>query len=125
MWQEPVIDWSAKDNFTHEDWNRICGNINYLYPDANLKTTYTKNDVLTKSAWNDAITILEKLVIVTGVNSSLPDEIMTASNINKIEGLILELKKPMDLRFAQRVANIYSGDSIYVSTGPEDYTRGI
>lgn len=124
-WEEPVTDWSENDHFSCNDWNRICANINYLYPDAGLRDDYTQNDVLSADEWKQVITILQTLIILTGISKSIPNDKMTAFNMNLLESIILALKGPMDLRFAQEAANIYSGDEIYIAAGPEDYVRGI
>lgn len=124
-WQTPVVTWSSVDRVTYDDLNRIAGNINYLYPLANLKDDYTQNDFFTSAefaAWTSA---LEILVAVSGVTSSVPGWDSTPEFFNEIEGLIQALSDRIELNLRQAPATIYAGDDLYVSGAPENYVRGI
>lgn len=114
-------DWSAADFMTASDLNRIAGNINYLYPDANLKSNYTQNDFLKASEWSLILVVLDKLKVTLGINTPLPDNTMDFNTFNELESLVLELKNRQDFVFRQDAANHYSGE-LFVS---ENYTRGI
>ena len=119
-WITPYTDWSDGSMFTYEDWNRIAGNINYLYPAANVPTA-THNDFLTKSMWDTALSGLQVLIYVSGLQSEVPSHDMTADNMNAMEDLIQALYDRIALNLAQGVAMVYAGDDIY-SAGDGTYT---
>lgn len=124
-WITPVTTWSGSDRVTYTDLNRIAGNINYLYPLANLNDTYTQNDFFSVSdfaAWTSA---LEILVAVSGVNGSVPEWTGTAEGMNEIEGLVQAIGDRIELNLLQAPATVYSGDDLYASGAPENYVRGI
>lgn len=114
-------DWSAADFMTASDLNRIAGNINYLYPDADLKDDYTSNDFLKEAEWNLILVVLDKLKVTLGINTPLPNNTMDFNTFNELESLVLELKTRQDFVFRQDVANHYVGE-LYTT---ENYTRGI
>lgn len=128
-WTTPFTGWSEENFFTFEDWNRIAGNINYLYAAANIPTA-TQNDFLTKAMWTAAINALQTLIYVTGLNADVPGTDMTAETMNTIEDLIQKLYDRIGLNLMQTVATAYSGDNLYVSESgsypgvAEQYTRG-
>lgn len=128
-WQTPKTNWSNGNRFTYIDMNRITGNINYLYPGANLPT-YTQNDFLTKNGWDALLSALDLLVTTSGLDATVPGDAMTGDTMNEVEGLILDLKERIELNAAQAVANIYAGDDIYTAAAgsypnAENYVRGI
>lgn len=128
-WTYTYTDWSNGNNFTHDDMNRITGNINYLYPSAGLPT-YTQNDILTTTDWTDVTDALSVLISVSGVGGSVPGDTMTADTMNEVEGLIQQIYDRINLNNAQAVANIYAGDDLYTaSVGQystcDNYSRGV
>jgi hypothetical protein len=128
-WIEPVTNWSNGNRFTYADMNRITGNVNYLYPAANLPT-YTQNDFLTRSGWDALLSALDTLVTATGLDATVPGDAMTGDTMNEVESLILALKERIELRAAQAVATIYAGDGIYTADAgqypnAENYVRGV
>lgn len=130
-WQDPVTTWSNGNRFTYNDMNRIAGNVNFLYPSANLKDDYTQNDFLTTTQWSALTSALQDLIVTTGLSAEIPGEAMTADTINDIESLTQDLYDRIGLNNAQVVANIYTGDDLYAAaTGQytdvaENYTRGV
>lgn len=128
-WVTPYTDWSDGNMFTYEDWNRIAGNINYLYSAANIPTA-THNDFLTKAMWTAAINALQTLIYATGLNADVPGSTMNAEAINAIEDLIQQLYDRIGLNLRQTVATAFAGDDIYAANAgqytdiAENYTRG-
>lgn len=129
-WTTPVTNWSNGNNFTHDDMNRICGNINYLYPAAALPS-YTQNDILTTNDWEDMAKALFTLIEVSGITGEVPVSNMTADTINAVEGLIQEIYDRINLNMAQEVATVYAGDDLYAAAMgsytdiAENYVRGV
>ncbi len=128
-WVTPYTEWSDGSMFTYEDWNRIAGNINYLYPSANVPTV-THNDFLTKAMWDAALSGLQILIYASGLQSEVPSYDMTADNMNTMEDLIQALYDRIALNLAQGVAMIYAGTDIYAASDgtymgiAENYARG-
>lgn len=129
-WTYTYTDWSNGNNFTHEDMNRISGNINYLYPAAALPT-YTQNDILTTTDWAELVKALMALINASGVSGEAPGSILTADTINQVERLIQDIYDRINLNMAQEVATVYAGDDLYAAaTGSytdisENYVRGV
>lgn len=131
-WITPKTDWAQSDHVTHEDLNRIFGNVNIL-AGSSMKEDFTKNDFLTVQQWNQLIGYLRSLELATrvvaGVASvqavTVPNAQMTAQNFNDAETLIQALKERIAYMFRQKAAIGYAGDPIYASTVPDNYTRGI
>lgn len=128
-WVTPYTDWSDGQMFTYNDWNRIAGNINHMYPAANIPTV-TQNDFLTKQIWDTAIAALQTLIYVTGLAADVPGEDLTADTMNALESLIQGLYDRIALNLAQAVAVVYSGDDLYAAVSgsypdvAENYVRG-
>ena len=126
-WITPKIDWAETDYFTYVDANRITGNLNYIYPSANLKDDYDNDDVITVSEWTAVLDALDAIIEETGytidAEALAPSMIAAAYNFNTIESLTQLLKDWMDLLERQHTAAIYSGDGLYTSAVPENYSR--
>lgn len=128
-WQTPYTSWSNGNLFTYEDMNRITGNINYLYPGANLPEV-TQNSFLTVSLWHSVLNALQTLIYVSGLSADVPGDEMTADTMNDVEDLIQRLADRIELNLAQTVATVYTGDDVYVAESggytdvSENYVRG-
>ena len=128
-WQTPYTSWSNGNMFTYEDMNRITGNINYLYPAANLPTV-TQNDFLTVTLWHSVLGALQTLIFVSGVAADVPGDEMTADTMNDVEDLIQRIADRIELNIAQTVATVYSGDDVRAAESggytdvTENYVRG-
>ena len=96
-WQEPVLDWSSADRMTCDDFNRICGNLNYLAGDSALKTDWTDNDFLSLDAWKDVTVRVAQLTAAANVDTVLIDTRLTADNIQAMEQATAAVKAWMDL----------------------------
>lgn len=131
-WITPKTDWSNGNRFTFDDMNRIAGNVNFLYPAANLKADWTQNDMLTLSAWNDLLDALQTLIYASGVSASVPGSDMTGDTMNEVEDLIQRINDRIELNLAQAPATIYSGmyhlyaanSGAYVGVAM-NYSRGV
>ena len=124
-WQTPKTDWANGNRFTYSDMNRITGNINTLYPAANLKDDWAQNDILTVTAWSSVLNALQALIVTSGLSASIPGDAMTGDTMNEVEDLTQRLSDRIELNLAQEVANIYSGDDLFSAAPVENYTRGI
>ena len=130
-WITPKTDWSNGNRFTYNDANRIAGNINFLYPAANVKDDYTQDDYLSVTDFNAWTTNLTALVSVSGLTAVVSGYDGTAETFNSIESLLSDLYIRIQLNNEQKVANIYAGDDLYAAsdgqyTGvTENYSRGI
>lgn len=121
-WTGTKTDWSEADRMSCEELNRIFGNVNYLYPSADLKSDYTQNDFLTSPEWQaflDALEILKKIELISTLT---PSSVIDFNTINQAEELIQELYDKQNLMFKQNVANRYAGDGWYLD---ESYAGGI
>lgn len=114
-WQEPKTDWTAADRVTYEDMNRICGNLNVVYPAGNLKTDYTRNDFVSVSDWSSILTSLRTMITVTDLSAKVPGDEMTADTFNQVEELTLEIKTQIQHLLDQTKAAVYSGDTVYAA----------
>ena len=129
-WTYTYTDWSNGNNFTHEDMNRITGNVNYLYPAASLPT-FTQDDILTTTDWNALVNALSVLLSVSGVGGTVPGDRLTADTINEVEELIQAIYDRINLNNAQDVAEVYAGDDLFASASgsytdiAENYVRGV
>lgn len=112
-WKEPKTDWSAADLVTADDMDRICGNLNLLYPGGKLKTDYTADDFVTVSEWHAILTSLNIMLAVTGFSETLPGDEMTNDTFNQVEGLTQEIRNALDQYFLQTKAASYAGDSVF------------
>ena len=129
-WQTPFTTWSNGDRFTYEDMNRITGNINVLYPAANLREDYTQNDILTVSAYESLTDALNTVAQGAGITDTAPGYDGTADTFNQLESMILAVYDRLALNLKQKVANIYTGDGLYSAASGsypncENHTRGI
>ena len=129
-WITPKTDWSNGNRFTYEDANRIAGNINFLYPAANLNDSYTKNDFLSTTDFDAWTANLSALVSVSGLTAVVSGYDGTAETFNSIESLLSDLYVRIQLNNEQKVANIYAGDDLFVSNNgsygnTENYSRGV
>ena len=70
---------------------------------------------------------LDAIIAETGytidAEALAPSMIAAAYNFNTVESLTQSLKDWMDLLERQHVAAIYSGDGLYTSAVPENYSR--
>ena len=131
-WIQPKTDWVQSDHVTHEDLNRIFGNVNILAGSA-MKEDFTKNDFLTLQQWNQLISHLRSLELATRVvaaaasvtSVTVPSTQMTAQTFNDAETLTQALHERIAYMFRQKAALGYAGDPIFASTVPDNYTRGI
>lgn len=123
-WTEPKTDWSDDDFFTYEDMNRITGNINHLYPAAELKTDYSTSNILTVDDWNSVISSLSTLRAALGVPGELPENETHSAVFNAAESLLNSLKMRYDLIILNAMAAQYCGQ-VYASEIPEAYSRGV
>lgn len=131
-WIQPKTDWVQSDHVTHEDLNRIFGNVNIL-AGSTMKEDYSKNDFLTLQQWEQLISHLKRLELATRVVSSaaavasvtVPGTQMTAQTFNDAETLTQALSERIAYMFRQKAALGYAGDPIYASTVPDNYTRGM
>ena len=126
-WITPKTDWAETDYFTYIDANRITGNLNHIYPSADLKDDYDNDDVITVSEWTAVLDALDAIIEETGytidAEALAPSMIAAAYNFNTIESLTQSLKDWIELLERQHVAAIYSGDGLYTSAVPENYSR--
>lgn len=119
-WLEPDTEWSAGDRLTHSDWNRICGNLNYLAGDSALKTDWTDNDFLTLEAWKAVTARVVLLSVAAGLATDVIDNRITAQNIEAIEQATAASKRYFDLVTVNKKYPLYTGQ-VYTGTS---YVRG-
>ena len=126
-WVTPKTDWADTDYFTYADINRIDGNLNVLYPSADLKTDFDNDDIITVTQCQAVLDTLDTIIETTGYSIDAEDTppSMTAAayNFNIIESLTQSLSDWIDLLNRQASARIYSGDDLYSSALPENYSR--
>lgn len=130
-WQTPFTQWTQTSRVTHEDMNRIAGNINYLLPSANLKDDYTASDFVTVTEWSNLCDALIRLITLSNVDeyySTLTYGLShTAFNkIERITGVVYDALTVYDL---QHVADNYAGDDLYSASAgaygtTENFVRG-
>lgn len=124
-WITPVTDRTSGACCTVTDMNRIAGNLDHIVTEATdheiysgtgiTKTTYTKNDLVWLSDWEEILDVIEQLinglVVTTDVTA---DSSTTYENFNNVEKLILAIYDKMQLLLQQTRLNKYSGE-IYAS----------
>lgn len=114
-WQEPKTDWSGTDRVKCTDMNRICSNLNLLYPDGKLKEDYTDNDFVTLSQWHQILSALQTMLVVTGLSESVPGDEMTSETFSQVETLTLQIRNRILYLLDQTKASVYSGELIYAA----------
>jgi hypothetical protein len=114
-WIEPKTDWSGSDRVTSTDMNRICGNLNVIYPDGKLKEDYTDNDFVTLSQWHQILSALQTMLAVTGLAESVPGDEMTSETFSQVESLALQIRNRILYLLDQTKAASYSGDQVYAA----------
>lgn len=126
-WVTPKTDWADTDYFTYADINRIDGNLNVLYPSADLKTDFDNDDIITVTQWQAVLDTLDTIIETTGYSidaeDTSPSMTAAAYNFNIVESLTQSLSDWIDLLNRQASARIYSGDDLYSSARPENYSR--
>lgn len=124
-WTTPKTNWQSGDFFSYVDYNRITGNIEYLYTAIGVTPTgtYTVMDIsgyLLAPDYNpvgvDVINLYNWLGLSEDYNSiewkdtySLP---WTSKELNAIEGLLDLCKTAID-NGAQPINYIYCGNDMY------------
>lgn len=121
-WNGVKKDWSNSDIVSSDDLNRINANIRYLYPLANLKVNYTKNDFLTLQEWNAMLAALSSLKAAERITTPLPANSMVPATFNSLESLVEELYERQILLTKQHKADVYPQDLLYAG---ENYVRGL
>lgn len=130
-WTYTKTDWSDGNRFTPGDMNRINGNINALYPDADLPENETQNGFWTVAEFSAIEQALAALIATSGLNASVPGYAGTSDTINEIEDLTQRLHDRIALNLAQAPATIYAGDDLFASQSgqypdvTENYSRGV
>lgn len=114
-WIEPKTDWSGTDRVTSTDMNRICGNLNIVYPDGKLKDDYMDNDFVTISQWHQILSSLQTMLAVTGLTESIPGDEMTSETFSQVESLTLQIRNQILYLLDQTKASVYSGELIYAA----------
>lgn len=114
-WIEPKTDWSGSDRVTSTDMNRICGNLNVIYPDGKLKEDYTDNDFVTVTQWHQILSSLKTMLAVTGLSEPIPGDEMTSETFSQVESLTLEIRNQILYLLDQTKASSYSGDLVYAA----------
>lgn len=126
-WITPKTDWAETDYFTYVDANRIAGNLNHIYPTAALKDDYDDDDVVTASEWTAVLGTLDAIISATGytidAEALAPSMIAAAYNFNTVESLTQSLKDWIELLDRQHAAAVFTGDNLYTSGVPENYSR--
>ena len=101
-WVTPVTNrTNGADRMSHNDMDRITGNINYLYDALTelgftisgskvSKDSWAWNDIITKSFWESMLTVLGKVCsAISYTPGTAPTNAMTYQNINNIESILL------------------------------------
>lgn len=123
-WVTPVYNRVPGARMTAADMNRICGNINYLYAAANLPVDWTSNDLVSVTMWKKILSGLDKAKTALGYTTTIkPTNAQTYQNVNNIERLTALLKTQADFIKQQKTAVVYTGDGIYPSLTPENWSR--
>lgn len=126
-WTTPKTNWQSGDFFSYVDYNRITGNIEYLYTEIGETPTgtYTVMDItgyLLAPAYNpvsvDVINLYNWLGLSDVYDSiewkdvySMP---WTSKELNAIEGLLLACKTAID-NGVEPINRIYCGDGMYAN----------
>lgn len=114
-WINPKTDWSGTDRVTSTDMNRICGNLNVVYPDGKLKDDYTDNDFVTISQWHQILAALQTMLAVTGLAEPALGDEMTSETFSQVEDLTLQIRNQILYLLDQTKAAAYSGDLVYAA----------
>ena len=114
-WMEPKTDWSGTDRVTSTDMNRICGNLNVIYPDGKLKEDYTDNDFVTVTQWHQILSSLRVMLAVTGLPQPALGNEMTSETFSQVEDLTLQIRNQILYLLDQTKASSYSGDLVYAA----------
>ena len=123
-WTTPKTNWQSGDFFSYVDYNRITGNIEYLYAEIGETPTgtYTVMDItgyLLAPDYNPVGVDVINLYNWFG----LPDDYFiewkdiyslpwTSNELNAIEGILLKCKTAID-NGAEPINNIYCGNDMY------------
>ena len=123
-WTTPKTNWQSGDFFSYVDYNRITGNIEYLYAEIGETPTgtYTVMDItgyLLAPDYNPVGVDVINLYNWFG----LPDDYFiewkdiyslpwTSNELNAIEGRLLKCKTAID-NGAEPINNIYCGNDMY------------
>ena len=121
MWLDPKTDWTDEDRVTFEDMNRICGNINHIFPSAKLFDKYTPNHYVELQHWQKILSSIKILTSTLGLSVELPTEEVISGNFNIVEEITEHCKRRIDLIAIQKVATIYTGNDIVLG---QSYVRG-
>ena len=131
-WQTPKTDWADVDLFTYADMNRIAANVNYLYPQASLKTNWVRNDFLDVTNWEALLAALKYLVETIQIDSDIiTATVLNSATMNAIEQQLQDLYEKVDINARQHDADIYIGDDIFLANDgqyrgfTENYVRGV
>ncbi len=127
-WQEPFENWAKGSFVTHEDMNRITGNIKHIFPDYGGKTNWTNNDIISISDWNSIKNALSQLMQTTGYNGDIPGDEMIADTFNLLEANIRGIYERIGLNKLQIDAYVYprSDFAVLYATDPcRNYVRGV
>lgn len=131
-WTTPKTDWMDDDLFTYADMNRISANVNYLYPDASLKTNWVRNDFLDEDSWAALLAALRYLVNTIQIDSDIiTSTTLNSATMNAVEQQLQDLYDKAGINALQHEADIYVGDKIYVANAgqypgvAENYVRGV
>jgi hypothetical protein len=114
-WINPKTDWSGADRVTSSDMNRICGNLNVVYPDGKLKDDYTDNDFVTISQLHQILAALQTMLAVTGLPQPALGNEMTSETFSQVEDLTLQIRNQILYLLDQTKAASYSGDLVYAA----------
>lgn len=114
-WINPKTDWSGADRVTSSDMNRICGNLNVIYPDGKLKEDYTDNDFVTVTQWHQILSSLRVMLAVTGLAEPALGDEMTSETFSQVEDLTLQIRNQILYLLDQTKAAAYSGDLVYAA----------
>ena len=131
-WQTPKTDWADVDLFTYADMNRIAANVNYLHPEASLKTNWVRNDFLDVTNWEALLAALKYLVETIQIDSDIiTATVLNSATMNAIEQQLQDLYEKVDVNARQHDADIYIGDDIFLANDgqyrgfTENYVRGV
>lgn len=123
-WTTPKTNWQSGDFFSYVDYNRITGNIEYIYSQISKTPTgtYVVMDItgfLLAPDYNPVGVDVINLYNWFG----LPDDYFiewkdiyslpwTSNELNAIEGILLKCKTAID-NGAEPINNIYCGNDMY------------
>lgn len=126
-WTTPKTNWQSGDFFSYVDYNRITGNIEYLYTEIGETPTgtYTVMDItgyLLAPNYNPVSADVINLYNWLGLSDvydpiewkdiySMP---WTSKELNAIEGLLLACKTAID-NGVEPINRIYCGDGMYAN----------